>query len=249
VRRTLRAHKQFIDGARALVASVGLLLDQEQHHPDADERRRSGDLAALLTPVVKGSLSDQAAEHIGAALRLFGGSGYIVETGMEQLVRDQAICRLYEGTNAIQALDLLGRKVLADRGKTLKLLGELFEETSLALQHDDRMAPMAASLRALSLDIGELAANLGVDALFNRDTVGHAAPAFLELLGQAVMCWMHARIAGAASTGEDTWHRNKVVMALDYVAAAQPRIASLLQTLHGNADSLSRLDGVDFSAL
>jgi alkylation response protein AidB-like acyl-CoA dehydrogenase len=249
VRRTLLAHKQFIDGGRALVALVGLLLDKEQHHPDADERRRSGDLAALLTPVVKGYLSNQAAEHIGAALCLFGGAGYIIETGMEQVVRDQAICRLYEGTNAIQALDLLGRKVLADQGARLKLLGALFEETAVALQQAPRLVPLAASLQTFSRDVGELAAALGVDALFNRETVGHAAPAFLELLGHTVMSWMHARIALAAASEDDTWHKNKVTMALDYVACIQPRVASLLQTLRSNADSVSRLETVDFSAL
>lgn len=249
VRRTLLAHKQFIDGARALVAQVGLLLDEEQHHPDAAQRQRSGHLAALLTPVVKGYLSDQAAEHIGAALRLFGGAGYIVETGMEQLVRDQAICRLYEGTNAIQALDLLGRKVLADQGARLKLLGAEFEQTASAAAVDPRLVPLGDSLRALSHDVGELAANLGVDALFNRETVGHAAPAFLELLGHAAMCWMQARSALAAASNDDDWHRNKLTMALDFAAGVQPRIAALLQTLRGNAESLARLDSVDFAAL
>jgi alkylation response protein AidB-like acyl-CoA dehydrogenase len=249
VRRSLLAHRQFIDGARALVAWVGLLLDQERHHPDPDECRRSGDLAALLTPVVKGYLSDRAAEHIGAAQRLFGGSGYIVETGMEQLVRDQAICRLYEGSNEIQALDLLGRKVLADQGARLKLLGALFSETAHQVEQHPRLSPLAAWLRSCAEEVAAVAAHLGVDALFKRETAGHAAPAFLELLGHCVMGWMQARIALAAASGSDTWHINKVAMALDFVGAIQPRITSLLLVLRGNGESLSRLEAVDFSAL
>jgi alkylation response protein AidB-like acyl-CoA dehydrogenase len=248
VRRTLIAHKQFVDAARALVAWVGLLLDQEQHDLDPSQRKRSGDLAALLTPVVKGYLSDQAAEHIGTAMRLFGGSGYIVETGMEQMVRDQAICRLYEGTNNIQALDLLGRKVLADQGTRLKLLGGVFEATAAKVQSDSRLAAMAPILRDLSHRIGEVATHLGVDAVFNRESVGHAAPVFLDLLGHAVMCLMHARIAIAASSADDAWHRNKLTMALDFLTTAQPRIESQLRTLYDNAESLARLDNIDWAA-
>ena len=107
---------------------VALLIDTEQCHPDEDARRDAAELVTLLTPIIKAFLTDNAFTSCNEGLQVFGGHGYITEWGMEQFVRDSRINMIYEGTNTVQALDLLGRKVLRDMGKSLKKFGRQIQE-------------------------------------------------------------------------------------------------------------------------
>ena len=120
VRRSLLTAKAYAEGGRAMSLYCALLIDRERQHPDEKVRAESAALVALLTPIVKAFLTDNGFAAISGCLQVFGGHGYIAETGMERFVRDARINMIYEGTNEIQALDLLGRKVLGDQGAALK---------------------------------------------------------------------------------------------------------------------------------
>ena len=120
VRKMLLTAKAYAEGGRALAVYCTLLLDKELNHPDEKVRKDSGEIVALLTPIVKAFLTDNGHIATNACMQVFGGHGFIKEWGMEQFVRDNRINMIYEGTNTIQSLDLLGRKVLGNNGATLK---------------------------------------------------------------------------------------------------------------------------------
>ncbi|MCE2859111.1 MAG: acyl-CoA dehydrogenase family protein, partial [Oxalobacteraceae bacterium] len=124
VRRMLLTARAFAEGGRAFTSYVALMIDRELNHPDEDERKQAADEVALLTPIIKAFLTDNAWIATSEALQVFGGHGYIAEWGMEQYVRDARINMIYEGTNTIQSLDLLGRKVLMDNGEKLRAFGD-----------------------------------------------------------------------------------------------------------------------------
>ena len=125
VRRMLLTQRAYAEGARAFAYWVALMIDTELNHPDDDVRKDTADMVSLLTPIVKAFLTDNAFTATNEGLQVFGGHGYIAEWGMEQYVRDARINMIYEGTNTIQALDLLGRKVLGDMGQKLKKFGKI----------------------------------------------------------------------------------------------------------------------------
>ena len=127
VRKMLLTARAYAEGGRALALFTTLLLDRELASDDEDERKECADLVALLTPIVKAFFTDNAWIATSHCLQVFGGHGYIREWGMEQFVRDSRINMIYEGTNTIQSLDLLGRKVLSDNGAKLKKFGKLIE--------------------------------------------------------------------------------------------------------------------------
>jgi alkylation response protein AidB-like acyl-CoA dehydrogenase len=128
VRKMLLTARAYAEGGRALAMYSALLLDKEHASEDADERKQAGELVSLLTPIVKAFLTDNGWLATSQCLQVFGGHGYIKEWGMEQFVRDARINMIYEGTNTIQALDLLGRKVLGDNGAKLKKFGAMVRE-------------------------------------------------------------------------------------------------------------------------
>ena len=120
VRRNLMTMRAYTEGARALSAWVGLAIDRAERHPDPAERQAADEFVALLTPVVKAFFTDAGFEVANIGVQVFGGHGYIREHGMEQFVRDARIAQLYEGTNGVQALDLVGRKLPQDMGRLLR---------------------------------------------------------------------------------------------------------------------------------
>ena len=120
VRRMLLIGKASVEGARALGLYTGVQLELEQHHPDAEVRERAGHWVALMTPIIKAYFTDLGSEVANLGMQVHGGAGYIVDTGVEQFARDVRITQIYEGTNGVQALDLVGRKLVANSGETLK---------------------------------------------------------------------------------------------------------------------------------
>ncbi len=120
VRRMLLIGKASVEGARALGLYTGVQLELEQHHPDTEVRERAGHWVALMTPIIKAYFTDMGSEVANLGIQVHGGAGYIVDTGVEQFARDVRITQIYEGTNGVQALDLVGRKLVANSGETLK---------------------------------------------------------------------------------------------------------------------------------
>ncbi|MGL6046232.1 MAG: acyl-CoA dehydrogenase family protein, partial [Vogesella sp.] len=153
VRRMLLTQTAYTEAGRALAAMLALQLDIEEKHPDADARAEAADLVALLTPVAKAFMTDNGYTAANMGMQVFGGHGFIREWGMEQLVRDCRISQIYEGTNGIQAIDLLGRKVLMDQGQKLRKFTKQIHKFCQANESNAQLAEFVAPLAKLLKDV------------------------------------------------------------------------------------------------
>ena len=196
VQRLLQTQRAWIDGARVLAYQTAVELDIARHHPDAARRQRAERWCALTTPVLKAAFTHQAFHGGSDCLQVFGGHGYVREWGVEQHVRDARVAMIYEGTNEIQAIDLLVRKVLADGGAGLNaLLAELEADTRTAGN-----APAADALHALQQATTALAARCAQDATLAY----HVADDYLRAVAVGLLAWAWTRIA-ASAPAEPRW--------------------------------------------
>ncbi|EPR14976.1 acyl-CoA dehydrogenase [Sphingobium indicum IP26] len=209
VRRMLLNIRAFVEAGRALAGWTALQLDRAHHHPDAAERARADALVALLTPVVKAAFTDFGFESAVQAQQVFGGHGYIREWGMEQYVRDARIAQIYEGTNGVQAMDLVGRKLPMAGGAVVEGFFALVE-TDLAAAEGLNIA--AKTREALALLRGVTASLRGA----GTEAAGAAAVDYLRLFALVSMGWMWTRMAAAAQ-GDAPLHGAKRAVA-DYFA-------------------------------
>ena len=192
VKRQLMAMKANVDGMRTLIYYTALCFDKARTAPTEEEREMYQGFIELLTPVVKGYVTDRAAEVCIQGIQVFGGYGFIKEYPQEQLLRDCKITSLYEGTNGIQAMDLLGRKLGMKKGKPfMDLLGEM-NKTIAAAKEIEELAPMADKLQLAVNKLGEVAMHLGMTAMSEKvlDAFALAHP-FLDITGDVCMAWFH----------------------------------------------------------
>ena len=186
VRRMLLTQRAWIEGSRAFASWLALQADIAESHPDESVRDDAEGLLGLLTPIVKAFLTDNGFESTNMAMQVYGGHGYIREWGMEQYVRDARINMIYEGTNGIQALDLLGRKVLQDGGKRLKQFGEMVRELVEQEGTNAEMAEFIDPLADLAGRVEKFGMEIGMKAMQNTDEVGAASVDFLRVIGHLV---------------------------------------------------------------
>src|SRR6185369_4865300 len=198
VRKMLLTAKAYAEGGRALSLYCSLLIDRELHHPDEKVRNDSAEMVALLTPIVKAFLTDNVHIATNACMQVFGGHGFIKEWGMEQFVRDNRINMIYEGTNTVQSLDLLGRKVLGNNGATLKkfgkLIGKLVEEEGV----NEKMSEFITPVAVLGEQLTKFTTEIGFKGFQNPDEVGAAAVDYLRVAGHFVFGYLFARMAQVA---------------------------------------------------
>jgi alkylation response protein AidB-like acyl-CoA dehydrogenase len=245
VRRMLFTCKAYTEGGRALASWTALLTDRERDHPDPKTRADAEELVAFLTPIVKGFVSDNAFETTNLALQVFGGHGYIRESGMEQYVRDVRINQIYEGTNGIQALDLLGRKVLHDHGAKLRLFEALVHEFITAQMYKAEMDEFIEPLQELADEVHKLSAELAHKAQSNPDEVGAASVPYMRVIGHFIYAWLWARMARVAldklDSGDD-FYKGKLATARFYFSKLLPETSSQLQAARAGAGPLMDLD-------
>jgi len=235
VRKMLLTAKAYAEGGRALVMFCTVLIDKEFHHPDEKVRKDSAEMVALLTPIVKAFLTDNGHIATNACMQVFGGHGFIKEWGMEQHVRDNRINMIYEGTNTIQSLDLLGRKVLGNQGATLKKFGKLIANLVAEETDNEDMAEFIQPLAKLGQQMTQFTGEIGMKALSNADEVGAAAVDYLRVTGHLVFAYFWARMAKVAlqkiaEGNRDPFYKAKVQTARFYFAKLLPETASLMQT-------------------
>jgi hypothetical protein len=200
-------------------------------------------MLSLLTPVVKAFLTDNAFSTTNMALQIFGGHGYIREWGMEQYVRDARINMIYEGTNTIQSLDLLGRKVLGDNGAKLRKFGKLVSDLVEQEGTNEAMAEFVNPLADLGQKVEKLTLELGMKAFQNQDEAGAAAVDYLRVIGHLVMSYFWARMAKLAlAHPDDPFYKSKLGTARFYFAKLQPETASLIKSARSGAQSLMALE-------
>lgn len=245
VRRMLMTARAYAEGGRAFTSYVALMIDRELNHPDDSVRREAADEVALLTPIVKAFLTDNAWIATSEALQVFGGHGYIAEWGMEQYVRDARINMIYEGTNTIQSLDLLGRKVLMDQGEKLRRFGEKIRHFIVAQSADPAMAEFITPLADLAEKLVKLTAEIGGKAAADPEEMGAAAVPYLRVAGHLVYAYFFARMAKLSLTraaGGDPFYQAKLATARFYFARLLPETAMLIRQARSGAASLMAMD-------
>jgi alkylation response protein AidB-like acyl-CoA dehydrogenase len=240
VRRMLLTQKSLIEGGRALGLYAATLVDIEHRSNDGAERKRAEALVSFLTPIVKGMLTENAVECTHLALQIYGGHGYIAEHGMEQYVRDARITTIYEGTTQIQALDLLGRKIMQQRGEGLRLFLEEIGAFCARHASDEALNEFIPKLSALAREWGELTQATGTRAMQNADEIGAAAVDYLFYSGYIAFAYFWARSVAAAessSQGKD-FKQAKRLTARFYFARILPRTRTHKAAIEGGGESL-----------
>lgn len=235
VQRMLLTQQAWIDGGRALTYWAASLMDSAQSHVDGATREQDAALLALLTPVVKGFVSENAQQSISLALQIHGGHGYVTETGMEQLARDARIIPIYEGTTGIQAIDLLQRKVLG-ASRPLDILFTLIDDWLDAAQGQAALNEYAEALAALCRTVREVTAELEVA---DAEVQLSAANAYLRLIGHLVLALLWARSAGLAMKHDqstDAFYAAKVATARFYYRQMLPETAWLMRAIRSHTD-------------
>jgi alkylation response protein AidB-like acyl-CoA dehydrogenase len=245
VRRMLLTARAYAEGGRAFTAYVAMLIDRELSHPDPELRKEAADEVSLLTPIVKAFLTDNAWIACSEALQVYGGHGYIAEWGMEQYVRDARINMIYEGTNTIQSLDLLGRKVLMDNGAKLRKFGDQIK--AFVEQHgtDEKMAEFITPLADIGDKVSKLSMEIGMKAFMNRDEVGGAAVPYLRVVGHLVFAYFFARMAKIAldkQNSDDDFYKAKLATARFYFARLLPETAMLIRQARSGVKNLMEMD-------
>jgi alkylation response protein AidB-like acyl-CoA dehydrogenase len=250
VRRMLLTMKGYVEGGRAFSTYVAQWLDISKYSDDDQRREHAEGMVALLTPVAKAFLTDRGLDTCIIGQQVFGGHGFIREWGQEQLVRDCRITQIYEGTNGIQALDLMGRKVVGSQGKLYELFAEdvaaFIEENSDNPFLRPYLEPLAASLERLS-DVTEHVIKQAAD---NPDSVGAASVDYLDLFGLTALGYMWAKIVKAAaekSEGDTSgFYTGKVKTARFYFDRMLPKTVALAEGIRSGSDAMMALTAEEF---
>jgi alkylation response protein AidB-like acyl-CoA dehydrogenase len=245
VRRMLLTAKAYAEGGRAFSYYTALLIDRELNHPDEEVRKDAADQVALLTPIIKSFLTDNGWIATSEAMQVYGGHGFIAEWGMEQYVRDSRINMIYEGTNTIQSLDLLGRKVLMDNGAKLRKFGAQVQAFVEENGTDEAMSEFITPLADLGDKVTKLTMEIGMKAFQNQDEVGAAAVPYLRVVGHMVFAYFFARMAKIALEKQDSgdsFYQSKLGTARFYFARLLPETAMLIRQARSGSASLMALD-------
>ena len=244
VRKMLLTARAYSEGGRAFATWVALQSDLA-HHPDEAVRKDADDMMALMTPIVKAFMTDNGFTAASGCMQVFGGHGYIAEWGVEQMVRDARINMIYEGTNTIQALDLLGRKILSDNGAKMKKFARMIGTFVAAEAGNEAMAEFTAPLADLGDKVTKLTMELGMKAFQSPDEVGAAAVDYLRVVGHLIYAYFWARMAKVAlekQAGGDLFYKAKLATARFYFAKLLPETASAIRTARAGSQVLMELE-------
>jgi len=252
VRRMLLTQKAFAEGGRALLYFASTQGDILTKSDDPEARKLADHVLSFLTPIIKAFLTETGFESANLGLQCFGGHGYVKEWGVEQNVRDARISMLYEGTTGIQALDLLGRKVLGTRGKALDPVADFILDFCKRSQSRKELRPYLKTLVRLTKKWKSLTRKIGFAAMRNRDAVGAASVDYIMFSGYVLLGVAWAASARAAyrkleqGTSEEAFYRAKIQTAEFYFAKILPRTTSLLETMSTGPDTLMEMDENQF---
>ena len=247
VRKMLLTAKAYAEGGRAMSIYTAMLLDKALYHPDEKVRKDSDEIVGLLTPIIKAFLTDNGFAATNHAMQVFGGHGYIHETGVEQFVRDARINMIYEGTNTVQSLDLLGRKILGNQGATLKKFGKLIAALVEEEGVNEKMSEFINPLGYLADQMTKFTTEIGFKGFVNPDEVGGASVDYLRVAGHLVFGYFFARMASVAfqkhaESSTDPFYTAKLQTARFSFARLFPETASLMRTARSGVANLLDTD-------
>ncbi|AKX53666.1 phenylacyl-CoA dehydrogenase [Thiopseudomonas alkaliphila] len=253
VRRMLLTTKAFAEGNRAMLYYAAQQVDILQRSKDEEERKAADMMLGFLTPIAKAFMTETGFEAANHGVQIFGGHGYISEHGMEQNVRDSRISMLYEGTTGIQALDLLGRKVLMTQGESLKGFTKVVHKFVKANEENDAVKEFVTPLAELNKEWGDITMKVGMAAMKNREEVGAASVDYLMYSGYACLAYFWADMARlaaekiAAGTTEEAFYKAKIQTARFYFARILPRTRAHVAAMLSGADNLMDMADEDFA--
>ena len=252
VRKGLLRVKAFNEGMRSLAYWVGILIDVESHHPDAVKKEEAEDLVALMTPVIKAFLTDKGYDATNIAMQTLGGHGYIREYGVEQYVRDARIAQIYEGTNAVQALDLVGRKLPMHGGRLVRRFFEMVKADIDAAAQNETVAEFSKPLAASLYQLQKATMTLAERGFANPDEAGAAATDYLHLMGYVAVGWQWLKMATVASaklaagTGDQRFNEAKIKTARFYCARLLPEAATFLAAIQSGSAPIMAFSAEEF---
>ena len=250
VRRMLLTCKALVEGGRLMGYHAALQVDIAHHSPDAEERQRADALVGFMTPIVKACLTEWGVECTYHALQCYGGHGYIAEHGIEQLARDARITTLYEGTTGIQALDLLGRKVMQQKGAGLKVFLGMIEQFCTEHEGNPAVAEFIEPLRTKAGEWQRLTLQVGQRAAANPEEIGAAAYDYLMYSGYVALAYWWARsvVATAQAGRPEGFNAGKRETARFYFSRILPRTLTHAAAMESGSGSLMALDAAQFDA-
>ena len=253
VRRILLTQKAFAEGNRALLYFGAQQNDIAHMSDNVEERKQAEDLLSFLTPIMKAFMTETGFESANHGVQVFGGHGFIAEWGMEQIVRDTRIAMLYEGTTGIQALDLLGRKVLMSQGELLKNFTKIVHQFVKGQADNSAMQEFTKPLADLNKEWGELTMEVGMKAMQNQDEVGAASVDYLMYSGYVTLAYFWAKMADVAQRkltegeGNAAFYQAKIETARFYFARILPRTLSHAAMVKAGNSTLAAIDEAHFS--
>jgi alkylation response protein AidB-like acyl-CoA dehydrogenase len=252
VRRMLMEARAWNEAGRALVLYGALLVDLMRRSQDEAERQQADDLLGLMTPVIKGYLTDKGFQAAVQAQQVYGGHGYIREWGMEQFVRDARIAQIYEGTNGIQAMDLVGRKLPKDGGRAVRAFFELVGREIADAKAAGDPSRVGAALEPALAELQAATMWLAQNGMADPNHAGAGAYAYMDLMGLVALGWMWMKMAAVSSrvlqNGADdrAFHEAKLVTARFYAERELPLATALRRKIEAGADSLMALPAEAF---
>ncbi|WPZ14892.1 acyl-CoA dehydrogenase C-terminal domain-containing protein [Nitratireductor rhodophyticola] len=248
VRRNLMTMRAFNEAGRALILWTALKSDIAHLSEDEKDREAASDLLALMTPVIKGVLTDKGFEHAVMAQQLFGGHGYIEEHGMSQFVRDARIAMIYEGANGIQALDLVGRKLPAKGGRAAQAFFKEVGDFCEAHRGDEAMAPFTKALKKGLNDLQAASLWLMQNAVQKPDNAGAASYDYMHLMGLVALGYMWGRMVNkaqeqlaAGANGDASFLEAKIATGRYFMERVMPETAAHLARISTGADAMMAL--------
>ncbi|WP_242219911.1 acyl-CoA dehydrogenase C-terminal domain-containing protein [Shinella zoogloeoides] len=248
IRRALMTIKAWTEGGRAFTLWTALKSDIAHRSADETERQSADDILGLMTPILKGVLTDKGFDHAVMAQQVFGGHGYIEEHGMSQYVRDARIAMIYEGANGIQALDLVGRKLGMNGGRAVmalfKEIGDFCEEN----RGDEKLAPFTKALKKGLNDLQAGTMWFMQNAMAKPDNAGAGSTDYMHLFGLVVIGYMWAKIAKAAEEGlangageREDFLKNKLITARFFMERLMPETGLRKTRIEAGADTTMEL--------
>ena len=250
IRRMLLTTRAYNEGARAVAVWTAVNIDLSHRHPDAAKRAEADDLVSLITPVIKAFFSDYGYETTTLCQQVFGGHGYISEWGMEQFVRDARIAQIYEGTNGVQALDLVRRKLFIHDGRLpdrfFRLLADYIEQQRTNQPLQPYLTPFIEALNLLR----DLTAWLTEQGSENPDQLGAAATDYLRIFALTTCAWMWLRMIAVALENRDgnevDFYRSKIQTGGFFLGRLLPQIHALNMAVRSGSDLLMDMRDTDF---
>ena len=252
VRRMLMTQKAFAEGGRAMIYYCSFLVDIMANKSDPDAAKDASELLGFITPIAKAFLTEVGFEAANHGVQIYGGHGFIKEWGMEQIVRDTRIATLYEGTTGIQALDLLGRKIMMTQGESLKRFTKMVHKFCQANDQTE-MSEFVGVLSGLNKEWGEVTMALAMKAAQDREEVGAASVDYLMYSGYICLAYFWADMAReataklASGADEVDFYKAKIATARFYYQRILPRVAGHKAMMESGADTLMALDADHFA--